>query len=42
MYGIEIITVQGILGKVNHCYNTKMYKEIQRKFGEDAFNRAME
>lgn len=42
LYGIEIIKVKGSRGKVNGCYNDIMYKEIQRKFGTDAFNKAME
>jgi hypothetical protein len=42
LYGIEIINVSGVLGKPNKCYNDIMYREIQRKFGKDAFNKAME
>lgn len=42
LYGIELINVKGARGKVNGCYNDIMYKEIQRKFGKDAFNMAME
>ena len=40
-YGIEIINVEGILGIPNNCYNDIMYKAIQNKFGNDAFNKAM-
>jgi len=42
LYGIEIIKVDGVLGIPNKCYNDLMYKEIQEKFGQDAFNKAME
>jgi hypothetical protein len=41
-YGIEIIKVNGVLGIPNNCYNAIMYQEIQKKFGNDAFNKAME
>lgn len=42
LYDIEIINVGGVLGLPNDCYNDVMYKEIQSKYGNDAFNRAME
>ena len=42
MYGIEVIRLEGVLEKPNRCYNDLMYIEIQRKFGRDAFNKAME
>lgn len=42
LYGIEIIKVSGVLGIPNKCYNDVMYKEIQERFGKDAFNKAME
>lgn len=42
LYGIEIINIKGARGKVNGWYNDIMYKEIQRKFVNDAFNKAME
>jgi hypothetical protein len=42
LYGIEIIKVSGVLGTPNKCYNDVMYKEIQERFGKDAFNKAME
>ncbi len=42
LYDIKIITVEGLLGTPNHCYNKVMYKEIQKRFGKDAFNKAME
>ena len=42
LYGIEIIKVDGALGIPNKCYNDLMYKVIQEKFGQDAFNKAME
>lgn len=42
MYGIEIIAMEGILEKPNRCYNDVMYVEIQKQFGQDAFNKAME
>ena len=42
LYGIEIIKVKGVLGIPNDCYNDVMYKQIQQKFGNDAFNKAME
>ncbi|WP_025744135.1 hypothetical protein [Aquimarina pacifica] len=42
LYEIEIITVEGVLGIPNKCYNDIMYAEIQKKFGKDAFNKAME
>jgi len=42
LYGIEIIKVGGVLGIPNKCYNDLMYREIQEKFGKDAFNKAME
>lgn len=42
LYGIEIIKVNGVLGIPNKCYNDLMYKKIQEKFGQDAFNKAME
>ena len=42
LYSIEVIRLQGIIALPNRCYNDIMYKEIQRKFGQDAFNKAME
>jgi len=42
LYEIEIITVEGVLGIPNKCYNDLMYAEIQKRFGKDAFNKAME
>jgi hypothetical protein len=42
LYGIEIIKVGAVLGIPNKCYNDLMYREIQEKFGKDAFNKAME
>jgi hypothetical protein len=42
LYSIEIINTQGVLGIANSCYNDIMYKEIQRRFGKDAFNKAIE
>jgi hypothetical protein len=42
LYGIEIIKVGGVLGIPNKCYNDLMYREIQEKFGKDAFSKAME
>ena len=42
LYRIEIIKVDGVLGIPNKCYNDIMYKKIQEKFGDDAFNKAME
>lgn len=42
MYGIEVIRLEGIIEKPNRCYNDIMYLEIQKKFGQDAFNRASE
>lgn len=42
LYGIEIIKVKGVLGIPNDCYNDVMYKQIQQKFGNDAFKKAME
>jgi len=42
LYGIEIIKADGVLGLPNKCYNDLMYKEIQKKFGKDAFNKAIE
>ncbi len=41
-YGVEIVKVKGVLGIPNNCYNDLMYKEIQKKFGKDAFNKVME
>ncbi len=41
LYSIEIIRLQGIITRSNRCYNDVMYKEIQRKYGNDAFNKAM-
>lgn len=42
MYGIEVIRMDGILEMPNRCYNDLMYIEIQKRFGKDAFNKAME
>ena len=42
MYDIEVIRTEGVLGLPNTCYNQVMRKEIQRKYGQDAFNRALE
>ncbi len=41
-YGIEIIKLEGIIALPNRCYNDIMYKEIQRRFGKDAFNKVLE
>jgi hypothetical protein len=40
-YDIEVIVLDGVLGVPKQCYNQVMYKEIQRKYGEDIFNREM-
>jgi len=37
--GIEVIKTQGVVGLPNNCYNDIMYKEIQKRFGQDVFNR---
>lgn len=37
--GVEVIKTQGVVGLPNNCYNDIMYKEIQRRFGQDVFNR---
>ena len=38
-YGIEVIKLNGVVGIPNDCYNRIMYKEIQKRFGNDIFNR---
>jgi hypothetical protein len=40
-YDIEVIILDGVLGIPNECYNQVMYKEIQRKYGQDIFNKEM-
>jgi hypothetical protein len=40
-YDIEVIVLGGVLGLPNECYNQIMYKEIQKKYGQDVFNKAM-
>jgi hypothetical protein len=40
-YDIEIIILDGVLGVPNECYNQVMYKEIQKKYGQDVFNKEM-
>jgi len=42
MFNIEVIRMEGIFGVPTSCYNQVMYEEIQRKYGQDAFNRALE
>jgi len=42
LYNIEIIKTNGLLGIPNDCYNDIMYQEIQKRFGKDAFNKALE
>ena len=38
-YGVEVIKLNGLVGVPNECYNQIMYEEIQKRFGEDIFNR---
>jgi hypothetical protein len=38
-YGVEVIKLNGLVGMPNECYNQIMYKEIQKRFGADIFNR---
>lgn len=42
LYRVEIIETDGLLGIPNHCYNDVMYKEIQKRYGQDAFTKALE
>ncbi len=39
-YGIEVIKIEGIIGLPNRCYNDIMYLELQKRFGQDVFNKA--
>ncbi|MCK4664134.1 MAG: hypothetical protein KAT68_14800 [Bacteroidales bacterium] len=41
-YDIEIIEVDGVIGMPNECYNQVMYKEIQKRYGQDVFTKAFE
>ena len=38
-YDIEIIKINGLLSTPNRCYNNIMYKEIQKRYGQDAFSK---
>ncbi len=42
MYNVEVIRLEGTIGIPITCYNQIMEKEIKKRFGEDAFTKAME